>query len=49
MVTYYLIHTVKRTVLLETTCPYLLRAYIDQKVSIDMIPQVSVVIDDATD
>lgn len=49
MVTYYLIHTVKRTVLLETHCSTLLSAYIEQKVSVDMIPRVSVVIDDSTD
>lgn len=49
MVTYYLIHTVKRTVLFETHCSTLLSAYIEQKVSVDMIPRVSVVIDDSTD
>jgi len=49
MITYYLIHTVKRTVLLETHCLTLLNAYIEQKVEVHMIPRVSVIIDDSTD
>jgi len=49
MVTYYLIHTVRRTVLLETSCSTLLRAYIEQKVSMDMLPRVSVIVDVTTD
>jgi hypothetical protein len=49
MITYYLIHTVKRTLLLETHSITLLNAYIDQKVEMNMIPRVSVIIDDSTD
>jgi hypothetical protein len=49
MITYYLIHTVKRTVLLETHCVTLLNAYIEQKVEMHMIPRVSVIIHDSTD
>lgn len=49
MITYYLIHTVKRTVLYQTNDYSLLSLYIDERVSVDMIPRVSVVIDDSTD
>lgn len=44
MITYLLIHRIKRTVLLETSCSYLLQAYIDQKVPVDQITLIEVLI-----
>jgi hypothetical protein len=49
MVTYYLIHTVTRKVLYETNDSTLLSLYIDEEIAVDMIPRVSVIVDQSTD
>lgn len=45
MITYYIIHRVKRVVLLETDCLVLLQAYVDQKVEIHELRNVEILID----
>ena len=49
MITYYLIHTVKRTVLYQSNDLSLMRSYIDREIPVSLIPRVSVIIDDSTD
>jgi hypothetical protein len=49
MITYYLIHTVKRTVLYQSNDISLIHSYIDREIPVDLIPRVSVIIDDSTD
>jgi len=49
MVTYYLIHTVRRTILFQCNDISLMRSYIDREIPMDMIPRVSIITDDSTD
>jgi len=49
MITYYLIHTVKRTVLYQSNDISLIHSYIDREIPVDLIPRVSIIADDSTD
>jgi hypothetical protein len=45
MVTYILIHSIKRSVLLETCSIELIRAFVDQKVPVDQLYTVELLIE----
>jgi len=49
MITYYLIHTVKRKIIFQCTSLSLMHSYIDREIPMDMIPRVSIITDDSTD
>jgi hypothetical protein len=45
MITYYLIHKIKRTVLHESTSLSSMKDYVDSRIPVSLLPYVEIVID----